>query len=828
MKQIIKRAGILFGIFLAAVFIYIFWSIRTNTSDTMTYSAMSEAELPVVYTDMYGRRMNPMFGYRQNMGNTLSRDSLTILPQDRQLEIDIVSGSQPLTGVRYEIRSLDLDRLVENTTLNDWEQQDGSVHAVLPIQNLITKDREYLLTIELSTGQYESIYYYTRIVWPSRDEGQAQSMIDLAVEFSTKTFSYDQARDLVTYLETNDSEDNSTFGRTTIRSSFSQLTWGRLKMQPAGEVQVTLKELDGIMGCVKLVYPATRTTEDGRTEYYEVEEAFTMKWNAIRTYMMDYERTVNQIVSGEKEDFSGKRIMLGITNDDEINVKRSSGGQVLAYLANRDLWTYHQKEKRAVKVFSFRGSDMTELRDNRREHSEKILRVTDDGDMDFLVYGYQNRGNHEGESGIVGYHYDESSNGLQERFFIPVNRSFTELQQDLSRLTYCTDNDMLYLYLDHTIYGIDLKSNESMVVADALEDKSFAVSADQARVAWVEGGDPYASHLLHLQDLETGEKLEIRGADETEYIRALGFVGRDLVYGMAKPDAMWVKNGRLVDLPMYAVEIMNDEMQVETRYEKPGYYVAGVNVDDSRVHLSRVTRTNGQDYAQAQEDTIVCNQDVGAGALDGIGWYASSDKERVYFVQTDSEIRSGRNLRVVTPKRLNVDDTDRLELSAVYQITEMEFFAYGGGRLLGVTTHFTDALQMAYNRMGFVTDRNGRILWNRVNRNSVGSVRDLGNAIAALERHRDEFDSSRSFSDGVILLDARGCSLMQMLYFAGQNVPVIAYTGEGEYLVLVGFDQYNASMYNPATGETFKVGLNDSTAFFESRGNDFICALLPQ
>jgi hypothetical protein len=273
---------------------------------------------------------------------------------------------------------------------------------------------------------------------------------------------------------------------------------------------------------------------------------------------------------------------------------------------------------------------------------------------------------------------------------------------------------------------------------------------------------------------------------------------------------------------------MNDEMQVETRYEKPGYYVAGVNVDDSRVHLSRVTRTNGQDYAQAQEDTIVCNQDVGAGALDGIGWYASSDKERVYFVQTDSEIRSGRNLRVVTPKRLNVDDTDRLELSAVYQITEMEFFAYGGGRLLGVTTHFTDALQMAYNRMGFVTDRNGRILWNRVNRNSVGSVRDLGNAIAALERHRDEFDSSRSFSDGVILLDARGCSLMQMLYFAGQNVPVIAYTGEGEYLVLVGFDQYNASMYNPATGETFKVGLNDSTAFFESRGNDFICALLPQ
>ena len=77
----------------------------------------------------------------------------------------------------------------------------------------------------------------------------------------------------------------------------------------------------------------------------------------------------------------------------------------------------------------------------------------------------------------------------------------------------------------------------------------------------------------------------------------------------------------------------------------------------------------------------------------------------------------------------------------------------------------------------------------------------------------------------MVLLDARGCTMMQVLYFVGQGVPVLAYTGEGSYLVLSGFDQYNVTVYDPATGHSEKVGLNDSTEFFRQRGNDFVCAL---
>lgn len=824
MSQIIKKVGILFGIFAAALLVYFFAARNNEGQANEVYVAMGEAALPVVNAEMYGRSMNRMAGYCREMDNSVAGDVLTILPEDRALALDITGGGDKVLGISYEIRSMDRERLVERTRLDDWEETESGLRVVLPIQNLLARDRQYLLRLELNTEQHGPVYYYTRILWT--EDATIQSMIDLAVDFSAKTFNYEQARDLVTYLETNATEDNSTFGKTSIRSSFSQLTWGRLKMQPMGEVQVKLKELDGIMCSVQLNFLASREGEEGIMETYEVEENFTMKWNELRTYLMDYEREVNQVFQGERTDYSGKRILLGITNDDRVEVKRSLDGKVYAYRVNRDLWTYRQDghERHAVKVFSFRDGNTADVRSNYDQHDVKILSVADSGDVDFLVYGYMNRGNHEGSTGVVGYHYDAGENALEELFFIPFSGSYEALEDDLEQLVYRTQADMLYLFVDHAVFGIDLKSRENMVVADALAEGSYAVSTDKKRIAWQDGGKLYESKTVHLMDLETGEKREIHGAND-EYVRTLGFVGRDLVYGIAKETDAWLINGRVEDLPMYSVKIINDQMQEETSYEKSGYYVSGVHVEESRIHLRRVTRLSEQSYVEAEEDTIVCNVDMGPGKLDGIGWYASQDKGKLYFVQLDGETKNSRNIRLSVPKRVSFDQADILELKSNYQVQGMQFYAYGSGHLLKVTMDFAEAVQLAYDKMGFVTDANRQMLWNRVNRGTIKNIRDPLTAFAPLERHLEGFTSSRTYNDGVVLLDSRGCSMMQMLYFIDQGIPVLGYTGEGEYLILCGFDQYNVNVYNPSTGEIYKAGLNDSTEFFRLRGNDFICAV---
>lgn len=825
MNRIIKKTGILFGIFAAALLLYFFFTHNGNGQGESVYVDMGEASLPIVNAEMYGRKMNRMVGYSREMDNSAAGDSLTILPEDRALSILIENPDNPITAIHYEIRSLDRERLVEKTTVDSWESSETAARVVLPIQNLLARDKEYLLRIELDTEQNPPAYYYTRILWT--ENTTVQSMIDLAADFSAKTFFYDQARELVTYLETSAQEDNSSFGHTSIRSSFSQLTWGRLKMQPLSEVQVTLKELDGVMGCVQLSYLAYRMDEaTGKTEAYEVKEAFTMKWNEIRTYLMDYEREVNQIFQGDQEEYSGKRIMLGITNEDRMTVKRSENGKITAYRVNRDLWSFEQGDHniQAVKVFSFRDSDTQDVRNHYDQHDVQILSAEDNGDIEFLVYGYMNRGNHEGDMGIVGYHYAAEENALEELFFIPYSGSYEKLEDDLEQLAYRTRADMLYLYLDHAIYGIDLKSRENMVVADALAEGGYAVSTDKTRIAWQDGSEIYEARTLHLMNLETGENQEIHG-EAGEYVRTLGFVGKDLVYGIAREGDAWVINGRVEDLPMYRIQIINERMEVETSYEKPGYYVSGVQVEESRIHLNRITRQSGQSYLTAEEDTIVCNVDMGPGRLDGIGWYASQDKGKLYFVQMDEDIRNGRSVRLAVPRRVSYEQADLLELKSNYQLQGMRFYAYGGGQLQKVTMNFTEAVQLAYDKMGFVTDQNRNILWNRVNRGNIRNIREPLTAFAPLQRHLDGFTESRTHSDGVMMLDARGCSMMQMLYFIDQGIPVLAYTGPDQYLVLCGFDQYNVTVYDPAAGETYKVGLNDSTEYFRLRGNDFICAV---
>lgn len=51
---------------------------------------------------------------------------------------------------------------------------------------------------------------------------------------------------------------------------------------------------------------------------------------------------------------------------------------------------------KVTQVFSFRKTENGDFRDSRVQHDIKIIRVSEEGDIDFVVYGYMNRGTHEG------------------------------------------------------------------------------------------------------------------------------------------------------------------------------------------------------------------------------------------------------------------------------------------------------------------------------------------------------------------------------------------------------------------------------------------------
>lgn len=823
MSKIVKRTLILAGVFVTALGIYFITAQSTMNRSEAVYTVMEEPVLPVAYAQMFEGEESRLAPYRQEMGQAVLRESLVVLPEDRRLAVRIAYGGDGIKAAQYEIRSMDLKRLVERTSVEKLENTGAEIRMILPVQNLLARETEYSLHLMIETESQGVLHYYSRILWTENDYGA--QMMALAREFSTKSLTPGQAGDLVMYLETSDAADNSSLGHVTIKSSFSQLTWAGLNMAQDGEMQVMLKDLDGIMGQVHVQYRVSRQSESGGTEYYEVNDRYTMRWNTKRIYMMDFDRVTNQIFSGERDLYSGRRLMLGIGNDDAIQLEKSHGGRYLGFVFNRDLWCYDQdrNESTAVKIFSFRSSSDESGRSSYDRHDIRIVSVSDDGDVEFLVYGYMNRGWHEGVQGISLYRYDHSG-VIEERFFIPAQESFDEMRMDMEKLSYCSEKGMLYLFRGQSIYGIDLSSNEHIVVADGLNEGAYAISKDSRKVAWQEGTDVYGSDVIRLFDLSTGENQEIR-APKGDCIRCLGFVQDDFVYGLSRRDSSWILNGRPESQPMYALEIVDGGLELQTRYEKEGSYVANVEVENARIHVKRYERYGDHDYTYVEDDTIVCNTAVEESYMEGIGWFASEIRRKLYFVQLDSEVRSGRSVKVTAARRITCDQSDTLELQPGLLASQMRFYAYGQGRLLGIFEEFTEAVKASYEEMGLVTDQNQRVLWNRVNRDSTAAIREPEKRAYDIIRNLGEFTRSMEIDGEVVLLDARGCSLNQVLYFIGQGYPVLAYIENGTYVLLNGFDQYNISIFNPSTGETTKMGLNDGANFFANRKNDFICAV---
>ncbi|MCD7906692.1 MAG: hypothetical protein LUH04_03170 [Clostridium sp.] len=824
MRRTLKKIGILAVVFLIAAVIYFIAAQNTMEKENTVYTAMNEPTLPVIYPQVNGKEINGMHGYLQDMENQAARESITVLPEDRALKLRISTYGNTISGISYEVRSLSMDRLVEQTTLDSWDNEADGVSVTLPIQNLLAKNQPYLLTLFVSTGE-KNIRYYTRIMWS--DNQYAVDMLQLAEDFSRKSLDYNQARDLVSYLETNNTEDNSSLGHVTIRASFNHLTWDGLNVEMLGEPAITMKELDGTMGQIRVSYQVKITDEEGNADIVDVEDNYSMRWNEQRIYMMDYERTASQRFSVSSRSLSGKRILLGITNDASVRTKKSPNARYIAFKTGQELWCYDQNERQIVKVFSFESERDDGVRSRYNSHDIRILSAEDSGNVTFLVYGYMNCGAHEGRVGVALYSFDASEDRINEKFFIPAVRSYEQVKADVEKLSYLSGSGMMYLLLDGTVYGIDLRSNESMVVAQGLTEGSYGVSEDGSRLAWQEGSDIYRSPKLHLMDLNTAQKQEIAGTVD-DYVRVLGFVGNDLIYGLGNTKDIWTVNGWVRDLPMYAMYIVGSDMEVVSQYEKEGIYISGVNVEDGRIHMRQLAKVSDQDYVFQNNDTIVCNEKFGLDPLNGIGWFASQDKGKLYFVQADQELQ-GTKVEARAPKTFSYENTGSLEPVKMGQAdTQMTFNAYALGHYIGSSRNFKEAVDMAYEHMGVVTDENQNIVWDRINRKPIVNIKDPMSKANKMLRYLGDFTVSQEFEGGLLMVDARECTLSQMLYFIDKGLPVIAYTEPGKYILLSGYDQYNVSLYDPETQESWKMGMNDATAYFENLQNDFVCGKIVQ
>ncbi len=76
--------------------------------------------------------------------------------------------------------------------------------------------------------------------------------------------------------------------------------------------------------------------------------------------------------------------------------------------------------------------------------------------------------------------------------------------------------------------------------------------------------------------------------------------------------------------------------------------------------------------------------------------------------------------------------------------------------------------------------------------------------------------------EGYQVLDLTGCSLDAMLYFVNKDIPVLALLENGEAVLITGFNETQAVIFEPSTGRLYKRGMKDSAQWLEENGNCFI------
>ena len=576
-----KRAArilILFLVFTASVGVFTHLMSHETTENATDLDA---ASLPVLYMKTADTTVNRMYGYRQEMNGVTTRENLTPLPMDRSLTLEIDAKGQKIKNVTYTVESTDGGALIENSVLKSFDEDGSYLKADFQLETAILMNQEYTLKLEVAYGNGQSAWYYTRIV--QRNGVEVGDYLAYTQMFAQTCLDKTQAEALVPQLEPDETGDNSSFLNVNIHSSLDQISWGSLAPTIVQQPVQQIKEANETTTSITQEYMISAQDENGQTEYYTVSEFYRMRESDGEIILLDFERSAQQIFDPELGVLTKSGINLGVTGEDTEYVTNTAG-DIVAFVVNGDLWCYNRSANKTIRVFSFRENGSMDEREQHGEHDVNIVRVDDAGDVTFVVYGYMNRGNHEGEVGAAVYYYRAERNVATEEIFVPADISYEMLKKQLDRLSYVNKQREMYLYLNENLCKVDIETGTTTVVRESIPEDCFVVSESQESIAWMDADNASSAMNITVMNLESGETQRF-AADDGQKIRALGFINEDFVYGMANDsDILKDISGNEV-FAMHTVRIVSIDGNVKKEYHQDGYYVTGVSISDGLLEL---------------------------------------------------------------------------------------------------------------------------------------------------------------------------------------------------------------------------------------------------
>ena len=809
MKRILKKAGILLLVFLLGT---VGTALLLNSEFTDNRSDFNDAVFPEVMIDMNGTLINRMYGYAQPMQTDFTRDSVTPLDTSKKLTFKVNPYDSEVQSFSYEIRTSDGSKVLENKKIKNLSKEDGYLSVDVEIGSDLRMNQEYSMQIALEMKK-STAYYYTRVV--SRSQVHASDYAAFVKYFCEACLDKNSADALGSYLEPKTTGASTNYSGININSSLSEVSWGTLAPQLRQEGIPVIKEINETTASVTLEYQITSQNENEETEIYDVKEFYRMKYQDTRIYLLDFRRSANQVFDGILPVCSDDGIILGV-RDKNVEYMMNDAATVIAFVQEGDLWSYSPGNEKINQIFSFRKAEDGDFRDSRTQHDIKIVRVTDEGDIDFVLYGYMNRGSHEGYEGIGVYHYNHDKNVAEERAFIPVSESFKFLKRDLEKLSYVNEKNELFLILAKNLYKINIEDNSSEILEKGIKNANFVSSDNNDHAAWLVSEGDEKGNIKEI-DFDAC-KTRLIAPQKEQKLRTVGFMNEDLIYGILdKSDILKDEEGHK-SVGIRTLRIEDFDGNVKKEYQKDGFYITDISVGDTLIEFELSAKSGDTSYVAQKKDTIMNNKKAAANTVRTELVSASRTGVRVKLVfnmtkQTDSPLTM----------YAKVSSTDEKDIVLDTQIPqETAYYVYGQGELDSIYTDPAKAVQRADTLGGVVLNRAQQYVWERGNKKTKIQIGTEELPDILLQGTYDIKTLKKSLKKTGTVIDLSGCSLESVLYEVSAQRPVIAKTGTNTSVLIVGYDEYNTYLYDPVKKETYPYGLNDSTDLFQKAGNVFI------
>ena len=158
-----------------------------------------------------------------------------------------------------------------------------------------------------------------------------------------------------------------------------------------------------------------------------------------------------------------------------------------------------------------------DARSRNDEHQIRIISVDDSGNTTFAVYGYMNRGEHEGQVGVDVYYFDIAQNAVQEKAFIPSTKAFAIAEDELGKMVYFNqEQQLLYVLAGGVLYQVDLEKDKQEILAENLEEGQYVVSDDGHLMAFQPDGELNTAQEVCVLNLANGESYTVNASREEE------------------------------------------------------------------------------------------------------------------------------------------------------------------------------------------------------------------------------------------------------------------------------------------------------------------------